>query len=137
MIALDLSCGYNSRTVIYVTHDREHYRLTHCPSTGEHEMRAVSKVILFGKATHDKKVHQWPVAIFAGIPDARAYATFLRLAYRAKDDESIAALDKSHAQDATGKPLYDTKWAMVTVPYAPAPAFADDDATTSEGAPTT
>lgn len=100
-------------------------------------MRATAKTILFGKATHDRKIHQWPVAVFARPDDAKGYAAFLRLAYRAKDDEAIKGLDPKCATDAEGKPLYDTKWSMVTVPYAPLPEMDSDDSAVTDETPTT
>jgi hypothetical protein len=86
------------------------------------------KVILFAQATHNKARHQWPVAVFNEQPAARSYATFLRLAYRADDGAAIALLDPSAHKDDEGKYLADTKWSMVTVPYAPQPSFEEDGA---------
>lgn len=137
MIYLDLAeCGH-AVTLVITTEYREDYRLTYCPERDVNHMRATSKVVLFGRATHDKKLHQWPIAVFAKTDDARAYATFLRLAYRAKDDAAITALDPNFAKGADDKPLYDTKWSMVTIPYAPLPEMdTDSDAATDE-TPTT
>jgi hypothetical protein len=94
------------------------------------------KVILFARATHNKAVHLWPVAVFNDAVSAKSYATFLRLAYRSSDLEAIAALDPSFRKDDTDAPLKDTKWSMVTAPYAPQPSFGEDDAA-SEDAPAT
>lgn len=99
-------------------------------------MKAITKTVLFAKLTHDRKVHQWPVAVFANADDARAYATFLRLAYRAKDDESILALDPKCARDTNEKILYDAKWSMLTLPYAPTPDIGADDDAVSDETPT-
>lgn len=130
---LDLSTCGHAATVAWVTEMRENYRLTYCPERDVNHMRATSKVILFGKATAGKALHQWPIAVFAKTDEARAYATFLKLAYRAKDADAIAALDPGHAKDANDEPLYTAKWSMVTVPYAPLPEMdADDEAATDE-----
>lgn len=123
-------------TITIVTPLLEAYSLTYCPEGTHSTMRAIQKTILFAKVTHDRKVHQWPVAVFAKADDARAYATFLRLAYRAKDDASIAALDPSHARDAEAKPLYEVKWSMLTVPYSPLPELDSDDNAVKDETPT-
>lgn len=136
-IYLDLATCGHAVTVAVTTEMREDYRLTYCPERDVNHMRATSKVILFGRATHERKVHQWPVAVFAKTDDARAYATFLRLAYRAKDEGAIAALDPGHAKTSDDKIIFEVKWSMVTVPYAPLPEMdADSDAATDE-TPTT
>lgn len=114
----------------------EVYSLTYCPESEYTAMKASKKTILFAKATHERKVHQWPVAVFAQPDEARAYATFLRLAYRAKDAESIAALDPQYAKDTEGAPLYDTKWSLVTVPYSPMPELDGDDSAAKDETPT-
>jgi hypothetical protein len=88
-----------------------------------------NKTILFGNATHNKARHLWPVAVFNDDAAAKSYATFLRLAYRADDDAAIKILDPAAHRDDEGKALTDTKWSVVTVPYAPQPAFEEDDAT--------
>lgn len=136
-IYLDLATCGHAATVAYSTELREDYRLTYCPERDVNHMRATSKVILFGRATHERKVHNWPIAVFAKTDDARGYATFLRLAYRAKDDGAITALDPNHAKDGNDKPLYDTKWSMVTVPYAPLPEMDTDDDAAKDETPTT
>lgn len=86
------------------------------------------KAILFGVATHNKARYLWPIAVFNEPTQAKSYATFLRLAYRAGDDEAIKLLDASAARDDTGAVLKDTKWSVTVVPYAPTPAIEDDDA---------
>jgi hypothetical protein len=87
------------------------------------------KVILFASATHNKARHLWPVAVFNEAPAAKSYATFLRLAYRADDGAAIALLDPTAHKDDAGQYLKDTKWSLVTVPYAPQPSFEEDGAT--------
>jgi len=124
-------------TLIVVTEMREHYRITYCSEGYVNDMRATSKVILFGKATYNKKLYQWPIAVFAKTDDARAYATFLRLAYRAKDEGAIAALDPSHAKTDDNAIIFDVKWSMVTVPYAPLPEMDTDADAATEETPTT
>lgn len=86
------------------------------------------KTILFGNATHNKARHLWPIAVFNDDAAAKSYATFLRLAYRAGDDGAVKLLDPTAHRDDEGKVLADTKWSVVTVPYAPQPAFEEDDA---------
>lgn len=134
---LILSTCPNSRTIQIVTPMLEVYTLTYCPESECSIMKASSKTVLYCKLTHDRKVFQWPVAVFPNTDDARAYATFLRLAYRAKDHESILALDPTCAKDADGKPLEGAKWSMLTLPYAPVPELDTDDTAVADETPTT
>lgn len=132
-ISLILTTCAKARTFQVVTPSLEVYSLTYCPESECSDMKATKKTVLFGKATVNKAVHQWPVAVFANAGEATAYATFLRLAYRAKDTEAITALDPSHAKDEKGAPLFDVKWAKVELPYSPLPELeADDDAVKTE-----
>lgn len=89
---------------------------------------STEKTVLFGTATHNKAKHLWPVAVFNKTPEAKSYAGFLRLAYKSGDQNMIALLDPAAHKDDEGNALADTKWSVVTVPYAPAPAFEADDA---------
>lgn len=95
-----------------------------------------SKVILFGTAKQAKVTHRWPVAVFNDAKQAKSYATFLRLAYRAADWPAVKTLDPSAVMTEEGTPIKDTKWSLVEVPYAPSPDLEDDDAATEEAAPT-
>lgn len=89
---------------------------------------ATSKTVLFSTARHNKAVHHYPVAVFPNAKDAKAYATFLRLAFRAGDVESYQKLDPSARLTEDGKLIPDTKWSMTEVRYSPDPDFGDDDA---------
>jgi hypothetical protein len=123
-------------TTLFITSDRDRIGFTYC-NPGRHLMAASkSKVILFGNAKHDRKTLQWPIAVFNDAKQAKSYATFLRLAYRAADWDAVKTLDPSAHLTEEGTPLKDTKWSLVEVPYAPSPDLEDDDAATEEAAPT-
>lgn len=126
-VSLTLTTCPERETLTLVTPMSEHYTLIYCPEGTHTKMRAISKTILFGKVTHDRKIMQWPVAAFANTDDARAYAAFLRLAYRASDETSILALDPKRPQDDGGVSIKGVKWSLLTVPYAPQPAMDSDD----------
>ena len=95
-----------------------------------------SKTILFGTAKLARVTHRWPVAVFNDAKQAKSYATYLRLAYRAADWESVKVLDPSAAMTEEDTPVPGTKWSIVETPYAPSPDLEDDDAATEETAPT-
>lgn len=97
---------------------------------------ALSKAILFSTARHDRKVFTHPVAVFGNDKDAKAYATFMRLAHRSSDADALIALDPKVTVDGDGKPVADIKWSIVTVPYAPSPDFGDEDDTATDSAST-
>lgn len=97
---------------------------------------ATSKCILFATSRHDRKVMQHPVAVFANVKEAKTYATYLRLAYRAGDVDAVKALDPEVHLTSEGALIPDTKWAAKDVRYGPMPAFPEDDAATEEGAAT-
>ncbi len=83
------------------------------------------KAILFARASIGKEHHLWPVAAFNTIPDARAYAAFLKMAYTVADQEVIKALDPSAVRDENGVAVPSTRWSVKVVPYAPVPVTAD------------
>jgi hypothetical protein len=127
MPSLVLSKCPDSATLSYQTTYGELYSLTYCPE-GNHVMaRSTTKTILFARATHGKVVRQWPVAVFNDTAAAKSYATFLKLAYKSQDDETIAVLDPSAFRQEDGTPVYDTKWSVTEVPYSPAPDFTEDE----------
>lgn len=88
---------------------------------------STAKSILFARAQDGKAIHQWPVAVFNEVSQAKSYAGMLRIAYKSGSPEAVAALDPKHHKDAEGAPLLDVKWSIETVPYSPQPKFGDDD----------
>lgn len=95
--------------------------------------KSTSKTILFATTRFDKKVFNHPVAVFNTPSDAKTYATYLKLAYRAQDFDAIKALDPKAHVDSEGVPVPDAKLSLMEVPYAPVPLLDDDD--TVEGDP--
>lgn len=88
---------------------------------------STEKTILFARALDGKVTHQWPVAVFNQPAQAKSYAGMLRLAYSTGSPEAIKALDPNAKKGADEKHLTGVKYSLVTVPYAPTPAFADED----------
>ena len=88
--------------------------------------RSTAKVILFTRVTHDKKVHQWPTAVFNDHDSARAYATMIKMAHSAGNTESARALDAKTAVDGDGKLIPGIKFSIAEVPYAPQPVFSEE-----------
>jgi hypothetical protein len=137
MISLHLLACQHTATLVIETTDREQYRLTYCPERCGTAMKATTKTILFGRVTHERKLHQWPIAAFANADAAKSYATFLKLTCRSKDAVALLALDPQHPKDVNDVPLFDAKWSIVTVPYDPAPDIAEDDSAVTDETPTT
>lgn len=90
---------------------------------------STAKAILFGRATEDHTVHQWPIAVFNDSADAVSYAGMLKIAYTSGDEALITKLDPSAVFGKDKKPLPNVKWSVVIRPYAPKPAFESDDVT--------
>lgn len=108
----------------------------HPETEGSQMATATSKAILFVTAKVDRKVHTHPVAVFANGVDAKTYATFLRLAHRSGDVEALKKLDEQVTLTEDGAIVPDTKWSIVTVPYAPSPEWDDDETETATPAST-
>jgi hypothetical protein len=89
--------------------------------------KSTSKHILFSRTTVGKAVTLRPIAVFNQPADAKAYATFLRLAHRSGDVEAAKSLDAGTMVTEDGKLAGETKWSVTEVPYSPAPDFGDDD----------
>lgn len=98
--------------------------------------RSTAKVILFSRVTVDKKVHQWPVAVFNNHPDARTYATLVKMAHAAGNVELAKSLDPKTVVTDDGKLADGLKFSIVEVPYAPQPDFSKDDTIESDETPT-
>jgi hypothetical protein len=90
--------------------------------------------ILFARTTHNRQVTLRPVATFSDPKEAKSFAAFLKLAYRAGDDASVKTLDAGAHRDESGALVPDPKFSVVAVPHAPIPAFADDDDDTGKPA---
>lgn len=88
--------------------------------------RSTAKVILFSRVTYDKKVHQWPTAVFNDHDAARAYATMIKMAHSAGNAESAKTLDPRTAVDGDGKLIPGVRFSIAEVPYSPQPVFSDE-----------
>lgn len=97
---------------------------------------ATSKVILFSQVKVGNKTMQHPVAIFANESDAKAFATFMRLAHRANDIEAFKALDPKADLTESGELHKAQTWSMLKVRYAPSPDFGDEEDAATEDAST-
>lgn len=98
--------------------------------------RSTSKVILFSRVTVDKKVHQWPVAVFNDHPSARTHATLIKMAHASGNAELAKRLDGKTVVTEDGKLADGLKFSIVEVPYAPQPDFGQDDSIESDETPT-
>lgn len=89
--------------------------------------RSTSKTILYATTRHDRKVFSHPVAVFNNDTDAKHYATYIKLALRAQDADAVKALDPKVHTSEDGSLVGETKFSVVTVPYAPSPDLGDDE----------
>ena len=136
MIHLVLTrCEHTTRLVITTT-EREHYALDYCPERCPKMAKSTAKTILFATVKHAGKTHQLPVAVFNDSDKTRAYATFVKLATRAKDAAALVALIPAIPKGEDGVPAYDVKLSMVQVPYEPSPELDSDELTDNTPATT-
>lgn len=89
--------------------------------------RSTSKVILFSRVTVDRKVHQWPTAIFNKHEEARTFATLLKMAHATGNADLARKMDPKTALDGEGKLVTGLKFSILEVPYSPAVDLGDDD----------
>lgn len=122
--------------VVFVTPDRDHITIPYPPNGVASMAASKAKTILFSRTTVGKAVHLHPIAVFNLASDAKAYATFLKLAHRAKDVEAAKSLDPATVVDEEGKLAGETKWSLTEVPYCPVANFGDDDDEVTEPAAT-
>lgn len=99
--------------------------------------RSTSKVILFSRVTSGKAVHQWPVAVFNTHPDARTYATFIKMAHQGGNVEMAKRLDPKTQVTDDGKLMDGLRFSIVEAPYSPAPDLGDDDTIDAPAEPAT
>ena len=88
---------------------------------------STAKVILFSRVTVDKRVHQWPTAVFNKHDDAKAYATVLGMAHKNGDVPSALAMDPKTAVDGDGKLVPGLRFSIVEVPYSPSASLGASD----------
>lgn len=91
------------------------------------------KAILFGRVTHNRTVHQWPIAVFNDSSDASMYASLLKMAYAAGAQHIIKALSPESPLDEAGLYVPNARFSVAVVPYAPRPEL-DDEPVTAEAA---
>ena len=84
------------------------------------------KAVLFGRVTHNRTVHQWPIAVFNDGPGARMFASMLKLAYTAGDDRIVKALSPDSPRDDAGVLIPNPTFSVAVVPYAPRPELEDE-----------
>lgn len=97
---------------------------------------STAKVILFSRVTVDKKVYQWPTAVFNKHDDARSFATVLGMAHRNGDAASATAMDKNTKIDGDGKLVPGLRFSIVEVPYSPSASLGAADMFDEPEAPT-
>lgn len=136
MIRLVLTrCEHTTRLVITTT-ERENYALDYCPERCTKMAKSTAKTILFATVKHAGKTHQLPVAVFNDGDKTHTYATFIKLATRAKDAAALKALIPTIPCAEDGTPSYDIKLSMAQVPYEPSPGLDSDELTDSTPATT-
>lgn len=91
-------------------------------------MKAVSKTILFGRITIERKTQLWPVAVFATPVAAKTYAAYYRMAISSGNVDLVRAFDPQAKIDDNGHIIPGLKLSVATVPYDPSPTshMADD-----------
>lgn len=87
--------------------------------------RSTQKSILFAVATHDKRRHIDPVAVFVSPASAKAHAMKMHAAYVAKDGDAIKRLFPKTRLTDDGTPVMDVKLSLANVPYEPAEEAGD------------
>lgn len=85
--------------------------------------------ILFAHTGTGKDAQLGAVAAFRTVKDAKAYISFLKLAYNAGDATSVKTLWAKAPHDENGHLVTVNKFMVAEVPYAPVPDFADEPET--------
>jgi len=98
--------------------------------------RSTFKVILFSRVTVDKRVHQWPTAVFNNHEDAKAYATILGMSHKSGDVTTAKAMDAKTAVAEDGTLVPGLKFSITEVPYSPAVSLGASDMIDSDETPT-
>jgi hypothetical protein len=99
--------------------------------------KSTAKVILFSRVTVDKKVHQWPTAVFNDHAHAKTYATTLSVAYKSGDVDGVKSMDKNMPLDSDGKLIPGLRFSIAEVPYDPSPALSANDMFDDDETPAT
>lgn len=99
--------------------------------------KSTYKVILFSRVIVDKKVHQWPTAVFNTHGDAKTFATLMAVAHKSGDVETAKQMDAKTAVTEDGKLVPGLKFSIVEVPYSPEAAINSDDMFDAPESPTT
>jgi hypothetical protein len=84
-------------------------------------MRSTEKTILFARATVNKSVRQWPVAVFNSPVAAKTYAAYLKMAHSSGDLDRIKQLDPRYSAPEGDDALPEVKFSVATVAYEPSP----------------
>lgn len=99
--------------------------------------RSTAKVILFSRVTVDKRVHQWPTAVFNNHEDAKSYATILGMAHKTGDATAAKAMDAKTALAEDGTLIPGLRFSITEVPYSPPVSVGASDMFDEPAAPTT
>lgn len=91
-------------------------------------MKAVSKTILFGRITIERKTQLWPIAVFATPVAAKTYAAYYKMAISSGNVDLVRAFDPQAKIDGNGHIIPGLKLSVATVAYDPSPTshMADD-----------
>lgn len=90
-------------------------------------MRSTSKVILFSRVTVGNKVHQWPVAVFTNVTEAKTYAVLISGAHKNADAALAVKLDSQTRLNEDGTLVPGIKFSLTEAPYAPTLADSADE----------
>lgn len=90
-------------------------------------MRASTKTLLIAKVTDGKTPRQHIVAAFPNDGDAKAFGAAIHAADTKQDAETLIALDPAAHVTEDKTPVWGIKFALVQVPYSPAPYVATED----------
>lgn len=127
MVTLVTSTCAETTSHTIISHEGDRLTILYCPD-GSHNMAAsTSKTILHTTGKDGAKVRQWPTAVFNDTKGAKAYAGFLRLAYKSGTADAVKALDPGVRLRENGDLLTEVKFSVLTVPYAPTPAMIEGE----------
>lgn len=84
-------------------------------------MKALTKTILFGRITIERRTQLWPIGVFANPTSAKTYAMYLKMAVSSGNADLVKALDPQAKIDANGHVIPGLKLSVSTIPYEPSP----------------
>lgn len=90
-------------------------------------MKALTKAILFTRATRGNKVEMTPVGVWRDANACRQFAVAILSAHKSGNADALKALGVSHLLSEDGTVLPNLKFSRVTVPYEPAAMLLEED----------